>query len=193
MKPVDLHFDLVLWGSSVSVPFPYGAELIDGAAVSIGELPPVEASVPAVCYSMSAVLVRSFIDMTYDSDCLGRASDCDSYLRLAATANTTWSRAANRAITFLYAGRSRDRLDCNNSGERGCLRDRRSGRAVGGFAGRLETASGSALGCVDGLISCQSPTQLVDHSLFHTSTLVSVRVWWMVVVTTVAEEPEPRV
>ena len=111
---------------------------------------------------------------TYDSDCLGGASDCDSYLRLAATANTTWSRAANRAVTFLYAGRSRDRLDCNNSGECRCLRDRRSGRAVDGFAGRFETASGSALGCVDGLISCQLPIPLEDHILFHTSTLVSV-------------------
>ena len=63
MKPVDLHFDLVLWGSSVSVPFPYGAELMmDGAAVSIGELPPVEASEPAVYHSISGVLIRSFID-----------------------------------------------------------------------------------------------------------------------------------
>lgn len=62
MKPVDLHFDLVLWGSSVSVPFPYGAELMTGAAVSIGELPPVEASAPAVYHSISGVLVRSFID-----------------------------------------------------------------------------------------------------------------------------------
>ena len=49
MKPVEAHFflDLVV---SVSVPLPYGAELMmDGAAVSIGELPPVlDPSVPAV-------------------------------------------------------------------------------------------------------------------------------------------------
>ena len=45
------------------VPFPYGPELmIDGAAVSIGELPPVEASGPAVYHSISGVLVRYLID-----------------------------------------------------------------------------------------------------------------------------------
>ena len=130
---------------------------------------------------------------TYDSDCLSGASDCDSYLRFAATASTTWSRAANRAVAFLYASRSRDRLDCDNSGECRCLRERRGGRAVAGFAGCLQAAGGSAFGCVDGLISCQSLMELIDYILSHTSTLVSVEVWWMVVVTTVVDEPEPRV
>ena len=114
---------------------------------------------------------------THDSDCLGGASDCDSYLRFAATASTAWSRATNRAVAFLYAGRSRDRLDCDNSGECRCLRERRGGRAVAGFASGLQAAGGSALGCVDGLISCQSLVQLIDYILSHTSTLVSVEVW----------------
>ena len=130
---------------------------------------------------------------TYDGDGLSGASDCDSYLRLAATASTAWSRAANRAITFLYAGRTGDRLDGDNFGECRCLRDRRGGRAIARFAGCLETAGRSALGCVDGLISCQSLMPLIDLILSHTWTLVSVAVWWMVVVTTVVDEPEPRV
>ena len=54
MNPVEAHFFLVLVVSEF-VPLPYGAELmIDGAAVSIGELPPVlEPSRPAVCKSIS--------------------------------------------------------------------------------------------------------------------------------------------
>lgn len=88
---------------------------MDGAAVSIGDLPPLlDASDPAVCKRLVMRLCSIKSNRTYNSNRLSSAGNGNSDLGLAATASTSCTRAANRAVTHLHTSRCGNRLNGDN-------------------------------------------------------------------------------